>query len=116
MAAEMTPAKAISIVRSAIVNARIYPKGSQMIEASLKSAFQAMDACLKGAPQLVISDIQGKFCINGKEAVEVRDFRPFLVQHEIQSLKFLAGITAPEITTLIEGLGKRKGQLDEHKN
>jgi HEAT repeat protein len=112
----MTPGKAISILRSAIVNARIYPKGSQMIEASLQGAHQALDASFGDANQMIISDIQGKLCVNGKEASEARDFRPFLVQHEVQSLLVTKGITVQEVTTLIEGLGKRKGQLEGHKN
>src|SRR5258708_23180330 len=115
-AAIMTPGKAISILRSAIVNARIYPKGSQMIESSLQGAHQALEACLGETVQLVISDIQGKLCVNGKEVSEARDFRSFLVQHEVQSLLVAKGLTLVEVTTLIEGLGKRKGQLDAHKH
>ena len=112
----MTAGKALSILRSAIVNARIYPKGSQMIEASLQGAHQAIDTCLQESPQLIVSDIQGKLCVNGKESAEAREFRSFLVQHDVQSLIFNKGITQDEITTLIEGLGKRKGQLEEHKH
>src|SRR5947207_3182263 len=112
----MTAGKALSILRSAIVNARIYPKGSQMIDSSLQGAHQALDACLQEAPQLTVSDIQGKLCVNGKEVVEARDFRSFLVQHEVQSLVLSKGVTLQEVTTLIEGLGKRKGQLDDQKN
>ena len=112
----MTAGKALSILRSAIVNARIYPKGSQMIQASLQGAHQALDACLQETPQIIVSDIQGKLCVNGKEAAEAKDFRGFLVQHDVQSLIFTKGLTLEEVTTLIEGLGKRKGQLDEHKH
>src|SRR3984893_7534726 len=109
----MTPGKAISILRSAIVNARIYPKGSQMIDSSLKGSHQALDACLQETPQMIVSDIQGKLCINGKEVVEARDFRPFLVQHEVQSLIFSPGIEVTEVEVLVEALGKRQGQLGE---
>jgi HEAT repeat protein len=112
----MTSGKAVSILRSAIVNARIYPKGSQMIESSLQGAHQALDACLQETSQMIISDIQGKLCINGKEIPEARDFRSFLVQHEAQSILLSKGLTQQEVTTLIEGLGKRKGQLDNHKH
>jgi HEAT repeat protein len=112
----MTPGKAISILRSAIVNARIYPKGSQMIESSIQGAHQALDAAFGETTQMIISDIQGKLCVNGKEVVEARDFRTFLVQHEVQSLILAKGLTAQEVTSLIEVLGKRKGQLDGHKN
>src|SRR5437762_3355307 len=115
-AATMTPGKAISILRSAIVNARIYPKGSQMIETSIQGAQQALDACMQDVTQLVVSDIQGKLCVSGKEVSEARDFRAYMVQHDVQSLIFSKGLTAQEITTLIEGLGRRKGQLDEHKH
>jgi HEAT repeat protein len=112
----MTAGKAISILRSAIVNARIYPKGSQMIETALQGAHQAMDTCLKENPQIIVSDIQGKLCVNGKESPEARDFRAFMVQHDAQSIIFSKGVTLQEITTLIEGIGKRKGQLDGHKH
>src|SRR4051812_24715817 len=109
----MTAGKAVSILHSAIVNARIYPKGSTMIESALQSAHQALETCLQDAPQnqIVVSDIQGKLCINGKEAPEAKDFRPFLVQHEVQSLMISKGLTAQEVTLLVEGLGKRKDQL-----
>lgn len=112
----MTLGRAISVLRSAVVNARIYPKGSQMIETSLKGAHDALAACLQETPQILISDIQGKLCINGKEASEARDFRTFLVQHEIQSLKLLQGVEMSEIVSLVDGLGKRKGQYDDKKN
>src|SRR5690348_5335416 len=95
----ITAGKAISILRSAIVNARIYPKGSQMIESALQGAHQAMDACLKEAPQIIVSDIQGKLCVNGKESAEARDFRAFMVQHDAQSIIFSKGVTLQEITT-----------------
>jgi HEAT repeat protein len=111
----MTIGKAVSILRSAIVNARIYPKGSQMIESSLKGAMQALETCLQETTPIILSDVQGKFCINGKESVEAKDFRPFLVQHEVQSLKILKGLTLAEVAALLEGLGKRKGQLEGQK-
>jgi HEAT repeat protein len=112
----MTVGKAISMLRSAIVNARIYPKGSQMIESSLRGAHQALESCLLEATPIVISDIQGKLCVNGKEVAEARDFRPFLVQHEVQSLKLFKGLEVNEVSTLLDGLGKKKNQLDNHKN
>src|SRR4051812_22858367 len=112
----VTPGKALSILRSAIVNARIYPKGSQMIETSIQGAQQAIEACMQDVSQMVVSDIQGKLCVGGKEVPEARDFRAFMVQHDVQSLIFSKGLTAQEVTSLIEGLGKRKGQLDEHKH
>ena len=112
----MTIGKAISMLRSAIVNARIYPKGSQMIETSLcKGAHQALEACLQESSPIVISDIQGKLCINGKESAEARDFRAFLVQHEVQSLKLHKGLVVAEVGTLLEALGSKKDQLGEHK-
>lgn len=112
----MTIGKAISMLRSAIVNARIYPKGSQMIESSLKGAHQALDVCLQESSPIVISDIQGKLCINGKESAEAKDFRSFLVQHEVQSLKFYKGLDVAEVGTLLDALGRKKDQLGEHKS
>jgi len=87
-----------------------------MIESSLQGAHQALDSCLQEMPKLVISDIQGKLCVAGKEVAEARDFRSFMVQHEVQSLVLTKGLTLQEVTTLIEGLGKRKGQLDGNKH
>src|SRR5690242_14623731 len=104
MATSITVGKAISMLRSAIVNARIYPKGSQMIDSSLKGAHLALDTCLQDASPIVISDVHGKLCINGKESSEAKDFRPFLVQHEAQSLKFFKGLTVDEVSTLLDGL------------
>src|SRR5882762_7673895 len=103
----MTVAKAISMLRSAIVNARIYPKGSQMVDSAIKGAQAALDACLQEASPIVVSDIQGKLCVNGKELAEAKDFRPFLIQQEVQSLKFLKGIDVKEISALTDALGKR---------
>lgn len=111
----MTVGKAVSMLRSAIVNARIYPKGSQMVEATIKSAHQALENCLAAASPIVISDIQGKLCFNGKELAEAKDFRPFLVQQEVQSLKFLKGVELREVTALIDALGKRSGALGDHQ-
>lgn len=115
MATAMTAGKAISMLRSAIVNARIYPKGSQMVESSLKGAHQALGLCLEDASPLVVSDIQGKLCINGKELPEAKDFRSFLTLHEVQSIKFFKGLELTEVGLLLDGLGRRKGQLDEAK-
>jgi HEAT repeat protein len=111
----MTVGKAVSMLRSAIVNARIYPKGSQMVESTIKGAQQALEVCLSESSPIVISDLQGKLCANGKEISEAKDFRPFLVQHEVQSIKFLKGLEPREVTALIDALGKRKGQLGEHR-
>lgn len=104
------------MLRSAIVNARIYPKGSQMVESSLKGALQALETCLNETNPIIISDLQGKLCINGKESVESKDFRPFLMAHEVQSLKFHKGLQLSEVGTLLEALGKRKGQLEGNKS
>ena len=109
----MTVGKAISMLRSAIVNARIYPKGSQMVESTIKAAQQALESCLEETSPIVISDIQGKLCVNGKELPEAKDFRPFLIQQEVQSLKFLKGLDLSEVSSLIDALGKRKGQLGD---
>src|SRR5271165_6344761 len=112
----MTVGKAISMLRSAIVNARIYPKGSQMVDSAIKGAQQALEVCLQEGSPIVVSDIQGKLCVNGKEMVEAKDFRPFLVQQEVQSLKFFKGLQVNEVSNLTDALGKRKSQLDDHKN
>jgi HEAT repeat protein len=112
----VTVGKAISMLRSAIVNARIYPKGSQMIEGSLKGAQQALESCLEETSPIVISDIGGKLCVNGKELSEIKDFRPFLVQHDVHSLKFLKGIQIKEVASLLDALGRRKDQFGDHKN
>ena len=112
----MTVGKAVSMLRSAIVNARIYPKGSQMVESAIKGAHQALESCLQESSPIVVSDLQGKLCANGKEIAEARDFRPFMVQQEVQSLKFLKGLELREVVSLVDALGKRKGQLGESKN
>ncbi len=112
----MTVGKAISMLRSAIVNARIYPKGSQMVDSAIKSAQQAFETVLQESSPIVVSDLQGKLCVNGKEMVEAKDFRPFLIQQEVQSLKFFKGIQVNEVSTLTDALGKRKGQLSDNKS
>src|SRR5882762_4227528 len=106
--------KAISILRSAIVNARIYPKGSQMVDSAIKGAQAALESCLQESSPIIVSDLQGKLCVNGKEVLEAKDFRPFLIQQEVQSLKFLKGLQAAEVSSLIDALGRRKGQLGDH--
>jgi HEAT repeat protein len=116
MSVEMSVGKALSILRSAIVNARIYPKGSQMIESSLKNAYQALSTCLDDCPQIIVSDIQGKLCVNGKEVADARDFRPFLVQYDVQSIKLSKGLEASEVSQLVEALGMRKGLFGDKKN
>src|ERR1700674_5896506 len=108
----ITVGKAISMLRSAIVNARIYPKGSQMVDSAIKGAQGALESCLQEASPIIVSDLQGKLCVNGKEVAEAKDFRPFLIQQEVQSLKFFKGLTIAEVASLTDALGKRKGQLE----
>jgi HEAT repeat protein len=112
----ITIGKAISMLRSAIVNARIYPKGSQMVDSAIKGAQTALETCLQENSPIIVSDFQGKLCVNGKEVLEAKDFRPFLIQQEVQSLKFFKGLTVAEIASLTDALGKRKGQLENHKS
>ena len=112
----ITVGKAISMLRSAIVNARIYPKGSQMVDSAIKGAQGALESCLQEASPIIVSDLQGKLCVNGKEVLEAKDFRPFLIQQEVQSLKFFKGLTVEEVASLTDALGKRKGQLENHKS
>lgn len=107
----MTTAKALSILRSAIVNARIYPKGSQMVESSVTAAHEGLAECLKETPKITVSELEGKFLLNGKEAREAGDFRVFLTQHEVQSLTFHQGLERQEIEQLILILGKKKSQM-----
>src|SRR5882672_3715373 len=111
----VTVGKAISMLRSAIVNARIYPKGSQMVDSAIKGAQTALETCLQETSPIIVSDIQGKFCVNGKELVEAKDFRPFLIQQEVQSLKFFKGLQVAEVASLTDALGKKKGQLADNK-
>ncbi len=113
---DVSPAKALTMLRSAIVNARIYPKGSQMVDVSIKGALEAFQAALESASAITVTDAQGKLLVDGKDAPEARDFRPFLVSHEIQSLRFTKGVELAEMTTLVEGLGRKKGQYDTKPN
>src|SRR5688500_684522 len=112
----MTVGKAISMLRSAIVNARIYPKGSQMVQSSISGALQALESCLLEASPSVSSDPQGKLFLNAKELAECKAFRPFMIQHEIQSLRFSKGLTLDEVRFLLDGMGRRKGQMDDAPN
>ena len=112
----ITVGKAITMMRSAIVNSRIYPKGCQMVDTALKSAHAALTTCLQESAPIIISDLQGKLCVNGKEVAEAKDFRPFLVQHEVQSIKLLQGLPLEEVTMLLDALGRRKEQLEEPSN
>src|SRR6267143_5230904 len=112
----VTVGKAISMLRSAVVNARIYPKGSQMVDSAVKGAQAALESCLQESSPIIVSDLQGKLCVNGKEVVEAKDFRPFLIQQEVQSLKFFKGLALNEVASLIDALGRRKGQLEDRKN
>ena len=83
------------------------PRPVQMIESALQGAHQALDACLQENSQLIVSDIQGKLCVNGKDAPEARDFRAFMVQHDAQSIIFSKGLTLQEVTLLIEDIVRR---------
>ncbi len=87
-----------------------------MVEGAIKGALAALEGCLQESSPMTVADFQGKLCINGKEASEAKDFRPFLIQHEVQCLKFFKGLEASEVAALTDALGKRKGQLGEHKN
>src|SRR5216683_8203740 len=98
----VTIGKAISMLRSAIVNARIYPKGSQMVDSAVKGAQAALESCLQESSPIIVSDLQGKLCVNGKEVAEAKDFRPFLIQQEVQSLKFFKGLEVKEVSALTD--------------
>src|SRR5258706_6137928 len=90
----MTVGKAISMLRSAIVNARIYPKGSQMVESAVKGAQAALQNCLLESSPIIVSHLQGKMCVNGKKLSQAKKFLPFLIPPESPSLKFFKRLSA----------------------
>src|SRR5258706_12448337 len=93
---------ALSLLRGAIFNARIYPAGSLIIEQPIEASYEALSACLKETPRFTISDLQGKLMFNDTTEMHANPFIEELKQHEVQIMTVSSGLTKLEVGFLVE--------------
>lgn len=102
---------ALSLLRGAVLNASIFPPGSQIIKTPAEAAQRAFEGCFRDMDSIVVNDIKGKLCINQDVEIHVPGFLNLLQQQGIQSLEFRQGMTLDELARLAVGLGKKKEDL-----
>jgi HEAT repeat protein len=101
----------ISLMRGAVLNSRIYPAGSHIILEPVTAAHSAVLECLKSAPSVSLSVIQGKLTYNSDTEIHSPAFVALMNQHETQRLNFRPGVSVKDIELLALGLSKPKGDL-----
>src|SRR5687767_4796192 len=95
-------------LRAAVVNQRIYPPGSPMVERAVAQITQALAQPLQAADKLTYTSRQGKVFYKGNEIPDGAPLAPLLDEHGIQSLTFLPGIAPAEIAQLVMLLSRKK--------
>jgi hypothetical protein len=99
---------ALSLLRGAILNARIYPAGSQIIQQPIDATYEALSACLKETPRFTISDFQGKLMLNDTTEIHPNTILQELIQHDVQIITVSSGLTKVEVGLLVTGFAKTK--------
>ncbi|HRY30166.1 MAG TPA: HEAT repeat domain-containing protein [Elusimicrobiota bacterium] len=95
-------------LRAAVVNQRIYPPGSPIVERSVTQILQTLSAPLAESDRITFTSRQGKLFLKNKEIPDGASLCPYLDEHGLQSLSFLTGVTAAEISQLVILLSRKK--------
>lgn len=96
-------------LRAAIINQRIYPTGSPIVERSVGQILAAIEAALNSKEKLSLTVKDGKLYLRGKETPDGDMLLPFFEEQEIQSITFVPGVTSPEISRLVALLSRKRG-------
>jgi hypothetical protein len=96
-----------SYIRAAVLNQRMYPSGSPMVDRPISQVVQSLEPILQTSDRFTISCRQGKIFIKTREIPDA-GLGPLLDEHGLQSVTFLRGITAAEIGQLVLLLSKKK--------
>jgi HEAT repeat protein len=97
-----------SHLRAAVINQRIYPPGSPMVERSVGQIMQALQVALKAGESVTYTSRQGRLFVKGQEIPDASTLCPYLDEHGIQSLTFHPGATQEEVSQLVLLLSKKK--------
>jgi HEAT repeat protein len=95
-------------LRAAIVNQRIYPSGSPIVERSVAQTVQALESALKAADRVTLNNKQGRIFLKAKELPGGEPLAALLDEFGVQSITFLRGVTAAEIAQLVLVLSDKK--------
>ncbi|HOW28917.1 MAG TPA: HEAT repeat domain-containing protein [Elusimicrobiota bacterium] len=95
-------------IRSAVINQRIYPSGSPIVERGIAQIFQSIDEFLKQEDRLTVTENQGKVLIKGKDVPDAAALGPIMQEHAIQSVTFQRGLTLPEVKQMVVLLSLKK--------
>lgn len=104
----MSEAKLPVAIRAAVVNQRIYPPGSPIVERSLAQIMDALTPLFGSAGKVTITARQGKMHVNGNEAPEGDGLCAYFEEHGLQSLSITPEVSTVEIGQLILLLSKKK--------
>ncbi|OIN98873.1 hypothetical protein AUJ66_00185 [Candidatus Desantisbacteria bacterium CG1_02_38_46] len=113
----------VNLIKSlhlAVANTRIYPRGSEIIKESINKVLDVLTGHLNEHESFILSEARGNLLIDGKEigikgvgqTISV-DFAFRLAEQGIKSIEFQRGVTFEEVSVFIEGLSKRKQELQE---
>ncbi|MBI4396243.1 MAG: HEAT repeat domain-containing protein [Elusimicrobia bacterium] len=97
-----------SFLRTAVMNQRMYPAGSPIVERSVSQIHQALERLLQSQDRVTLTNRQGRIFFLNKETADAANLVPVFEEHNIQSLTFLPGATAPEISQLVQLLSRKK--------
>ncbi len=104
----MSEAKLPLTIRAAVVNQRIYPPGSPIVERSVAQIMDALKPLFGPAGKITITARQGRMLVNGNETPEGDSLCSYFEEHGMQSLSILPEVSTAEIGQLILLLSKKK--------
>src|SRR5687767_9342366 len=79
-------------LRSAVMNQRIYPSGSPIVERAIAQIERAAESKLKTSDRLTLTDRQGRLFANGQEEPDAAALAGVLREQGVQSLTFVPGV------------------------
>jgi hypothetical protein len=103
--------RALTTLKSAVGTLKLYPRESPICQQVLHTVHEPIQNFLKTAEQVSVNDTGTGLTMDGSKPIQVKGFRELLLPHKIRNVKFIRGVNALEVSTLCEGLGKKKEEL-----
>lgn len=111
--------KIIKLFRMTIVNMRMYPSGSDIVQKNFDELFESLDEYLAQSPMLSLMEMGGALLVDGHELTvpdvtirnQMTDFARILRNQEIHSITLKKGMTRDNLNVFLDGITHKKPHL-----
>ena len=108
--------KLAKLIRVNLVNLRIYPETSKIVETSLRELYNFLHLCLEKFGELTLAEAEGKLVFQSQSLDPGKDFPRMISDeivdlynvHELRSITFSPGLSFDELKTFIKSFAEKR--------